>query len=67
MVTELDGVGRAASKSEAERRARGISSVGGGGERGGNPPQRRMRAALAWAAAVTGAYALSTMSVVTVR
>jgi hypothetical protein len=67
MVTELDGVGRAASKSEAERRARGRSSVGGGGDRGGNPPQRRMRAALAWAAVVTGAYALSTMSVATAR
>jgi hypothetical protein len=47
-------VSRAAGKSDALRRARSSSSMGGGGERGGNPLQRWIRAVPAWAPTATG-------------
>jgi hypothetical protein len=60
-------VSRAVGKSEAKQRVRGRSNAGGGGESGGNSPQHRIRAAPAWAAAVTGACVLSAVGTVTVR
>jgi hypothetical protein len=48
---DLDGV---ALDGEGERRGRGRSSMGGGVERGGHPPQHRIRATPAWVAAATG-------------
>jgi hypothetical protein len=45
---------RAAGMTEAEWRVRGRRSAGGGRERGGNPPQRRIGAAPAWAVAAIG-------------
>jgi hypothetical protein len=50
-IVDLDGV---ALDGEGERRGRGRSSMGGGVERGGHPPQHRIRATPACVAAATG-------------
>jgi hypothetical protein len=65
-------VSREAGTSKAERRARGRSSMGGGRERGENPPPpqhwiRPPRHGQRRRPAVTGACALSAVSVVTAR